>query len=1088
MQKTSNKKKNMCGLCLFIIGALMSVGISAQDITVTGTVKERAGETVIGASVVEKGNPGNGTITDLDGHYSITVPANATLVFSFVGMQTKEMEVDGRQTLDVTLEDDTQLLDEVVVIGYGTVAKRDLTGSVASVGAEELSTMPVNNVSEALTGRMPGVSITTTEGSPDAEVKIRVRGGGSLSQDNSPLYIVDGFPVNSISDIASSDIESIDVLKDASSTAIYGAKGANGVIIITTKSGYEGKPQVNLGISFGARKRVGEVGVLNPYEYVMYQQELNQDGTNYGLYEDLDIWKSVDGINYQEELFGRTGNLQQYNVSVSGGTKDTKYSASFSRNEEKSIMMGSGYSRNNITFKLQSKLNKWLTLDLNNRFSYTDIDGLSGGADTQESSKAYSIVARSIIYRPVTRLSENFVDEDTGNTDYTPLERIEATYKKQTRLQNNANASLTWEPVKGLKLRSEYGYGWHYNNADQVWAAKATANSRFGYSGQPQAYLTKRVQKEWRMANTVTYDHENLLAREDKFNVMVGQEMSSSWYNDTNMTSVGFPTDNSIGEVLAGMGNGTALPTETYIGIKDNTASYFGRINYSLFDRYLLTATVRADGSSKFTDGNRWGVFPSVALAWRINEEAFMDKASSWLSNLKLRFSFGTAGNNRIDARYMYTTYALAGTDTRAVYFDENTATMLEHGAMLANPDLKWETTITRNVGLDFGFLNNRISGSVDVYWNTTKDLLMRQTLPGSSGYSYQYQNIGQTSNKGVEFMTDMVIADKANWGLNFNLNISYNRGKIDKYPGGATWESSRWSGSGVISQEEFYLEEGGRLGEVYGYIYDGVYTTDDLQWNGTAWEIRTDEQGNPVTHGLGTVTGALEPGSMKLRDVDNSGTIDANDKVRLGNTIQPVIGGFGLNGRFLKNFDFNIFFNYQLGGQIINGTKAASSTYDGSRQNYNLNNNFTLANRWSRIDPATGENMMSRNFANDYIAANGEQAYYDHINSVNRGKSIYNPATVTGRPLTSWDVEDASFLRLQTISIGYTLPKTFTQKLQMQSVRIYATGYNLFCFTGYSGVDPEVDCCTSTPMTPGVDYAAYPKSFSIVGGINVTF
>ena len=1084
----SSKMKKMRKVFLLLIGTAISLGVSAQHITVTGTVKDKTGETVIGASVVEKGNAGNGTITDIDGNYTISVPGNATLVFSFVGMKPLEVGVKGKSIVDVTLEDDTQLLDEVVVIGYGTVSKRDLTGSVASVGAEELATVPVNNVSEALTGRMPGVSITTTEGSPDADVRIRVRGGGSLSQDNSPLYIVDGFPVSSINDIASADIESIDVLKDASSTAIYGAKGANGVIIITTKSGHEGKPQVDFSASFGIRKRVGEVGVLSPYEYVMYQQELNQDGTNYGLYQDLDIWKSVEGTNYQEELFGRTGNIRQYNVSVSGGTKETKYSASYSRNDEKSIMIGSGYSRNNVTFKLQSKLNKWLTLDLNNRFSYTEIDGLSGGADTQESSKAYSIVARSVIYRPVNRLTEDFLNEDTGNTDYSPLERIQATYKKQTRLQNNANVGLTWEPVKGLKFRSDYGYGWRYNNTEQVWEAAATSNSKFGYSGQPQAYFTKRVYKEWRVSNTVTYDHKNLLASEDKFNILLGQEASSNWYTDTNLTSVAFPTDNTVSEILAAMGNGTALPTETYIGLKDNMSSFFGRINYSLFDRYLLTATVRADGSSRFTKGNRWGVFPSAALAWRINEEAFMDNTTEWLSNLKLRLSFGTAGNNRIDASYMYTTYALAGTDTKTIYFDESAATMLEHGSLLSNPDLKWETTITRNLGIDYGFLNNRISGSIDVYWNTTKDLLMRQTLPGSSGYSYQYQNVGQTSNKGIEFLTDIVIADKASWGLNFNFNISYNRGKIDKFPGGSTWQSSSWSGSSIISQEDFYLEEGGRLGEVYGYIYDGFYTTDDLEWSGTAWVIRTDEDGNPVTHDLGVVTGTLEPGAMKLKDVNGDGVIDSNDKVRLGNTIQPVVGGFGLNGRFLKNFDFNVFFSYQLGGKLINATKAASSYYSGSTQNYNLNNNFTLANRWSRIDPVTGENMLSRNFANEYISTYGEEAYYEYINSVNSGKTIYNPASVTQRPLTSWDVEDASFLRLQTVSIGYTLPKAFTQKLQMQKVRIYATGYNLFCLTGYSGVDPEVDCCTSTPMTPGVDYAAYPKSFSIVGGINVTF
>ena len=1078
----SNKMQTMRTTLLTLLVALISLSVSAQNVTVKGTVKDKTGETVIGASVVEKGNTSNGTITDIDGNYTLNVPANAIIVFSYVGMTTQEASVMGKTHIDIVMEDDAQALEEVVVIGYGTVSKRDLTGSVSSVSSEQLTAVPVTNVSEALTGKLAGVSITTTEGSPDADIKIRVRGGGSLSQDNSPLYIVDGFPVSSISDIASSDIESIDVLKDASSTAIYGARGANGVIIITTKSGSEGKTQVNLGASVGMRKRIDAVGVLNPYEYVMWQQELNQDGTYYGAYDDLDIYKSMEGTDYQEELFGRTGIQQQYNLSVSGGTKETKYSVSMSRNDEKSIMVNSGYERNNITAKLQTQLNKWLTFDFNNRFSYTIIDGLSGGADTQESSKAYSIVARSTIYRPVARLSDSF-DEDTGNTDWNPLVRTNATYKKQTRLQDNFNAGFTWEPIKGLKFRSEYGYGWRYNNTDQVWGYQAATNSKFGYSGQPQAYLTKVEQKDWRIANTLTYDRKKLFFDNDKFNIMGGQELTSTMKKTTAMTSVAFPTDNTIDQILANMGNGTALPTETTIDRNDNTSSFFGRVNYSLFDRYLLTATIRADGSSRFSEGNRWGIFPSVALAWRMNEESFLQDASDWLSNLKLRLSFGTAGNNRISADYMYTTYSLGSTSDKSIYFDETSATILQHGSRASNPDLKWETTITRNIGLDFGFFNNRLSGSLDVYWNTTKDLLMEQTIPSSTGYETQYQNVGQTSNKGIELQMDYNIADKANWGLNFNFNISYNRGKIDKLPGGSAWQSSRWSGSAVISLNDFLIEEGGRLGEVYGYNYDGFYTTDDMYFNGTQWVLK-----DGVANSYSTISGSLEPGSMKFEDINNDGVIDENDKVRLGNTIQPIVGGFGFNGYFLKNFDFNIFFNYQLGGKIVNATKAYSSMYNGSSRNYNLNNNFTLADRYARIDPATGENMMGRNYANDYISTYGENAYYAHINEVNNGKTIFNPATVTGRPLSSWDVEDASFLRLQTVSIGYTLPKNFVRKLQMQNVRIYATAYNILTLTGYSGVDPEVDCCTSTPMTPGVDYAAYPKSYSIVGGINVTF
>ena len=748
----SNKVKNMRSWLLMLFAAI-SLGVSAQTITVKGNVKDTTGEPIIGASVVEKGNTTNGTITDLDGNYSIKVPSKATLTISYIGMKTQDIAVKGQSQINVTLSDDTQALDEVVVIGYGTVAKKDLTGSVSSVSAKQIAAIPVSSASEALQGKMAGVSITTTEGSPDADVKIRVRGGGSLSQDNSPLYIVDGFPVSSISDIAPTDIQSVDVLKDASSTAIYGARGANGVIIITTKSGQEGKIQVNLGASFGVRKVTKMVDVLNPYEYVLWQQEIDQEGMKYGMFDDLDIYKSMKGTDYQDEIFGRTGNQQQYNVSVSGGNKDTKFSVSYAHNEEKSIMLGSGFSKENINAKLNTNINKWLTMDFNARFSYQTIDGISGGADANESSAANSLISRSVIYKPVeeinTTSSDSDDDENVNNVQYNPLERLNATYKKQTRLQQNYNVGLNWKPIKGLTFRSEFGYGWRYNNTDQVWGVEATSNSKYGYYGQPQALLNKVVNKNWRNANTVTYDTK-FLNNTHKLNVMLGHEVSSSYDHETINTSVAFSKYMTISDVLSGMSNGTALPTSTYIGFKDNLLSFFGRVNYTIQDKYLMTFTMRADGSSKFSKGNQWGYFPSLALAWRISDEAWMERSKEWLSNLKLRLSVGTAGNNRIKSGAINSTFSLAETSDKNIYFNETSAVVLQHASNLSNPDLKWETTLTRNLGIDFGFWNNRLSGSIDAYWNTTKDLLMNATIPSSTGFSTQYKNFGQTSNKGI--------------------------------------------------------------------------------------------------------------------------------------------------------------------------------------------------------------------------------------------------------------------------------------------------------------------------------------------------
>lgn len=1080
-------KLNSIRLALVSLFALVATSMSAQTKV---TVKDATGEAVIGASVIEKGTR-NGGVTDLDGNFTIKVQGNNPVVISYIGMKSQTVNVKGKSAITITLEDDNTTLNDVVVIGYQTVRKKDLTGSVASVSSKQLEDIPVTNVTEAMTGKLAGVNITTSEGSPDAEVSIRVRGGGSLSQDNSPLYIVDGFPVASISDVSPSDIQSIDVLKDASSTAIYGAKGANGVVIITTKSGSEGKVQVNFSAQYGVRKSLGEVKIASPYEYALYQQEFRTNDNPYGNYTDLDIYKSLGGRNYQDEMFGRTGHTSQISANVSGGTKETKWSTSYTRSDEKAVMIGSGYNRDNFTAKIQTKLNDWLTLDVNDRFSYTKIKGLKGGADTGESSKAYSVAANAIKERPINRLTSDL--DEAGSTDFVdPVTRVRATYKQQNRLQNNINAALTWQPFKGVRAKSEYGYGWRYENTDQVWVDGNTGNSKIGGSGQPRSEIEKRVKKEWRWANTVTYDKKNLILKGDNFSGLLGQEVSSSFYNDTYNSAIGFDNSFTVDQILAMMEQGGEKNVKTTISLKDNMSSYFGRLNYTLYDRYLFTFTMRADGSSRFSDGNRWGYFPSAALAWRVIEEPWMKGAEKWLSNLKLRLSYGTAGNNRIDAKYMYTTYS---TSTGAIYFDESTTTQLTAGSLMSNPDLKWETTITRNIGFDFGFFNNRINGAVDLYWNTTKDLLMRQQINEASGYSEQYQNVGQTSNKGIEFQVNANILDKKNINLDFNFNVSYNRGKIDKFPfageNGKYWVSSKWMGTANVCNKDFLIEEGGRLGEVWGYQYDGVYTTNDLLFNTQTkkWEIRTNEAGDPIAVNSNTLTGAsLEPGALKIKDRDGDGEITEKDKMRLGNTIHPWSGGFGFSGRFLKDFDFNVFFNYQLGGKLINGTKAGSSFRVGSENDKNINADYIISKRWSRLDPATGENIFNSTYAVNYINENGEQAYYDFINQVNAGKKAYNAANATTRPLMDIDVENASFLRLQTITLGYTMPKNLVKKVGLNNVRLFVSGYNLFCLTNYSGVDPEVNACVDTPMTPGVDYASYPKSYSIIGGINVSF
>ena len=1069
-----------------LFALLIIVGnISAQTVKVN--VTDATGETVIGATVMEKGTS-NGAITDFDGNATVKLSGkNNHLVISYVGMKTKTIDVKGKKEIKVVMEDDNTTLNDVVVIGYGTVKKKDLTGSVSSISEKQIANIPVSNVSEAMTGKMAGVNITTTEGSPDADVKIRVRGGGSLSQDNSPLYIVDGFPVSSISDIAPSEIQSIDVLKDASSTAIYGARGANGVIIITTKEGKEGKTQVSFNGLLGWKKVTKTVKTLSPYEFAQYQYELGS--TDYGNYNDLDIWKSVEGSDYQDEIFGRTGLQKQYNASVNGGSKDIKFNIGFSHTDEESIMLGSGYAKNNINAKLNAKLNKWLSFDFNARLGFTKLDGLSGGADTNESNAANSIVANTVAYAPVETLTSSD-DEDEANstsTRRTPLQRITSTYKYQERFQQNYNAGLNWKPFKNITVRTEFGYGWRYNNTEQVWGSDATTNSKYGYNGQPQAQFVRVDQRDWRNANTITYANDKLFGGRDRINVLIGQEWSSTEKTTRTSTSVGYPTSMTIGEVLANTSAGIALPNESDIAADENMLSYFGRINYTVADKYLATFTLRADGSSKFGKGNRWGYFPSLALAWRLSEEDFMKSTSSWLSNLKLRLSVGTAGNNRINSGLLSTTYSMASNTSKAPFFNEERQSMLEHGTYLYNPDLKWETTITRNIGIDFGFLRGRINGTLDFYWNTTKDLLMQTVVPSSTGYSYQFQNFGKTSNKGVELTVNTVIVDRKKWGLNFNFNIAYNKNKIDELNMENPWQSSSWSGSTISKYEDFKIEEGGRLGELWGFKTNGFFTVYDpvsnpdgqLVLEGTTWKLRD----GIVDNSPSITGGSYYPGGLRVEVDENGDPL----KQRLGNTVPTTTGGFGFDGR-VGNFDFNVFFNYSLGNKIVNGTKLANAFYHGSAKNYNLVNDFALGSRYTWIDPETGLNL-GRPSTSTIAAYGGADAMIARLNEISSGASIYNPAGVSTMQLIDYAVEDASFLRVQNITVGYTLPKKWMKSIFLDSVRIYFTGYNLFCFTGYDGYDPEVDTSSKkNPMCPGIDYAAYPKSRTFVGGINVTF
>ena len=1100
----SKKLKNIVRYALTCV-FLFTVGTAAAQQTITGTIVDSTGEPVIGATVKEQGTT-NAAVTDFDGNFSLSVSGKKPVEISYIGMKTKTVDVAGKSSINVTLEDEANDLNEVVVIGYGTVQKKDLTGSVASIKSDKLEDIPVSNVGEAMTGKLAGVNVTTTEGSPDADVKIRVRGGGSLSQDNSPLYIVDGFPVSSISDISPTEIESIDVLKDASATAIYGAQGANGVIIVTTKSGKEGNIQVNFNGSLAWKQITKTIGVLNPYEYAYYQYETypynDSNARNmWGQFGDIGLWKGVEGRDYQDEIFGRTGLQKQFGVNVSGGSKELKFNVGYQHIDEESIMRGSGYAKNNINAKLNAKLNKWLTLDFTARLAQSKIEGLSGGTDTNQSNASNSAIARAVSWRPVEGLSaidDSEEDDDgTSSTQANPTERIDGQYKLQDRFYQTYNAALNWKPWKGWTFRTEVGFNWRYNNTDEVWDSKASQNSKYGGGGQPQGVFTNSTTKNWRNANTITYDNKKLFGGRDHINVMIGQEWQSTRQTTRQSISISYPTTFSIDDVLRYTSVGTALQNQVTMAADENMLSFFGRINYTMAEKYLATVTLREDGSSKFGKGHRWGLFPSVALAWRMSDENFL-KDVRWLDNLKLRLSFGTAGNNRIGSGLFDTTYALSEAKDRNPYFNNTAAAMLTDASnTLYNENLKWETTITRNVGLDFGFFRSRINGTLDFYWNTTKDLLMKTTIPGGSGYEYQYQNFGKTSNKGVELTVNGVIVSNARFNLNANFNISYNQNKIDELnPKASGWQTYSFGGTTLSDSNVWRIEEGGALGEVYGYRTNGFYTiydaatgTGDLIFQNGKW-IMADGSTPSTLAGFSIV-----PGAIKLVDQDGDGNITTDDRVRLGNTIPKWTGGFGLDGQYktkIGTFDAAVFCNFSIGNKILNATKMQNSYYWDTKRNYNVVADYDLAHRFTWIDPETGMNLVNFNNGVDQSIIDyygDEQGVMNRLAAINANATTYNPLSTTKMVVTDKDFESASFLRIQNVTFGYTLNPQWLKPLHLSSARIYFTAYNLLTITGYSGYDPEVDMSTKkNSMCPGTDYAAYPKSRSYTVGINVSF
>lgn len=1064
-------------LALLVLFTLFVGSLSAQ--TIKGNVKDSNGEPVIGATVLEKGTKNNATVTDIDGNFSIKLTGNNPLQISYIGMKTKTVETAGKSTINVKLEDETTNLEDLVVIGYGSVRRKDLTGSVATVNSEALAAVPVASVTEALTGKMAGVQITTTEGSPDADVKIRVRGGGSITQSNDPLLIVDGFPVESISDIPATDIEDITVLKDASSTAIYGSRGANGVILVTTKSGKSGKVNVSYNAYYSWKKVAKKMDVLSPYDYAKWQYELallknENDLSSYtdyfGNYEDMDLYRDVEANDWQDIVYGRTGNTFNHNVNITGGTETVKYAFSYAHMNDKAIQIGSNYKRDNFSLKLNTKPTKNTTLDFQARYSDTDIRG--GGAN--DATGVYDSDKRlkyAVIYTPIplANLDESAgTDDDFGNL-YNPVESQYDNDRKKERKTLNFAGAFGWEVFKNFKIRTEFGYD-DYNQYDQRFWGTTTYYVKnvpaSGNQNKPAIRLTDTNRHRFRNSNTISYDFSKLIKNTDhSLNFMVGHEYIITKERE-NMNEVhGFPEDYTAEQAWKLSSQGTPYTIDDNYSADDKLLSFFGRVNYNFKDRYLLTATFRADASSKFSEENRWGYFPSAAVAWRISSEPFMKSTQNWLDDLKLRLSYGTAGNNNIPTGQLSQMY-----ESKATSWINGFTQYWAPSKIMANPDLKWETTITRNIGLDFTLFKGKLSGSIEAYLNTTKDLLIQFPVAGT-GYDTQYRNMGETENRGVEFSFTWHAIDKKNWGIDLYGNLGVNKSEIKSLGSMQDFgKNTAWASTEI--GQDYWIAVGGQVGEIRGYQLAGRYEVSDFEYYDAATKTWKLKKGVPDAS---PIIGTVRPGSIKLVDQPTeeggvgNGVIGDEDNVIIGNVNPDVYGGFGLNAH-AYGFDLSANFNFSIGNQVYNANKI-EYTSTSKYQYRNMIDIMADGKRWTNLDPETG--ML----CNDLV----------RLAELNANTTMWSPY-MSKFVLTDWAVEDASFLRLNTLTLGYTLPQSLTKRVGINSLRFYCTAYNVFTITGYSGYDPESDCIRKDALTPGVDYSGYPRSRSFVIGLNLNF
>ena len=1136
-QKILFMKLNFGVFRTMMLSALLFIGIAAEARVISGTVKDPTGETIISASVVVKGTT-IGTVTDFDGNFTLEVPDDAkVLIFSYIGMQTQEAEISG-DVMNIVLSESTEVLEEVVVTGYGTTKKRDLVTAVSSVSAEQLKDIPVTSASEALQGKLAGVTVTTTEGAPDADVKVRVRGGTSITQSNDPLYIVDGFPVSSISDIAPTDIASMDVLKGAAATAIYGAQGANGVIIITTKESDTDSDKMEFHADYngyvGWKMLANRLKNLDNRDFMLLQYEnfylkgqagtdesdfpawVIQDyvtGTTYSASDLINGANDLERTDWLDKTFGRTGFVSNHSISLNGGNKNAQFTLSYNRLDDKAIMQESDYARNNLSLKAKFKPFKNFTIGFTTRYTGTKINGAGSNATKDAGTSSESRLRNSFAYTPIKlykKDSDSLDDEDAVGGLYDPLTTIRDNYKFKQDTKWNIQGYFSYKFLKHFTWRSEIGYEARNIQTDRFYGkttyeARANIQPMYG-SETTEGVVTRERGSRFRQTNTFNWNQT--FASAHNVNLTVGEEILMMKGETVTEKGAGFPSTMLGKEVFQRLGSAQGYTLSNYINPTDNMLSIFARADYNYKGRYYISGTFRADASTRFSKENQWGFFPAGAIGWNIAEEDWMEPARVCLSQLKLRFDYGMAGNNNVELGYLHTDFLSQVTSTSTGSWVNNMPTMLIAGGtdkIAANPNLKWETTITRNLGLDYGFWNQRLSGSLDLYMNSTKDLIIKYPLSG--GYNWQYRNIGSTRNMGIEFSVNAVILDKRTGDLTYNLTVSANVSSNNNKVVDLGLEDGKYIEDGTngfstktFTPKEFRLVKGESLGNFYGYEVDGWYTASDFVSVTPSTQIVGGETKNvkatwklkdgiaaPATADMGSPY----PGMIRLKDKNGDGKIDSEDMRVIGNALPKAAGGFAINfnigGKKWGKVDLGMNFTYSIGNKILNMNKIDFTTILNNTNSTSFRNMLTLmsyGNRYSMFDENGNylvDNMVANN-GGDYAAAFAE------LDALNTNATIWSPF-MQKYVLTDWAIEDGSFLRLNQLTVGYSLSEEWIKKAYIQKLRIYFQVSNVFCATKYSGFDPEVDVYSSkNPMMMGVDYSAYPKSRGYNIGLNLSF